>query len=276
MEMKSNANLSKKPNHQSEFKVSNPSITKSVSSKAKISVRSPTKENIGSNRKCQKISSKSSKIKNYACLKVETTGLINHYSNSSKTPKYDKLEYYEEARVICIKWNIYEKTENNKISEKEILVLNKKLTISDLNQQIHKISSDEIEKQGVSIDKALDEFMESMKSVDLIIAHNIEFHLNVIKSELFRLGRKKDINQINKKLSFCTSKDVKELFPNPIYNEKIHQNYFPGCEYVPKYLKKTFEDLCMLILEKKVELKEYLDSMKEILVRLKEMQYIDF
>lgn len=276
MSSKSNLSPAKKPNSQDEFRISHPTIKKEKNPKDKLPTPTSIKKNIGPNRKCQKISSNTSKIKKHMCLKVETTGLIGRYSKSAKTPKYDKLQYYEEARVICIKWNIYEKVEGNKISEREIIVLNQKFTISDLNQQIHRISSDEMEKQGVSIDKALDEFMASVKSVDLIIAHNIEFHLNVIKSELFRLGRKTDINQINKKLKFCTSKDAKELFPNPNYDEKSQQNYYPGCEYVPKYLKKTFEDLCMVLLERKVELKEHLDCMKEIFVKLKEMQHVNF
>lgn len=233
-------------------------------------------ELIGLNRTCKKISSNKQNIKYYMCLKVETTGLIGRYLNSSSIPRYDRLEFYEGARVICIKWIIYEDREGIPINLKEIMIFNPNFEISDLNNQIHKLTSDDLQNYGIPINEALNEFMRSVNFVQLIIAHNIQFHLNVIKSELFRLGRMKDINQITKKLRFCTAKDTKELFPNPKYNEKIHKYYQPGLKYVPKYLKKSFENLCIYFLGKKAELREYLEFLNEVALRLKELKYIDF
>ena len=66
-------------------------------------------------------------------------------------------------------------------------------------------------EKGVDFNEAFEIFYESLKEVTHIIAHNIAFDINVIKSELYRRDKHYIIEEINKKTVLCTMKHCKDI-----------------------------------------------------------------
>ena len=101
---------------------------------------------------------------------------------------------------------------DNKFNELEIhdyIIKKEKFDIA--NSQFHGITNEISINKGIDFDKAFDIFYENLKSVTHIVAHNIAFDINVIKSELYRRDKMHIIEEINKKELLCTMKHCKGI-----------------------------------------------------------------
>jgi DNA polymerase III epsilon subunit-like protein len=83
--------------------------------------------------------------------------------------------------------------------------------ISAESQAIHGISQQEATEQGVALSYVLSALDKVLQRSSAIIAHNVEFDVNVILSECYRLGMTTLVERIESLHHICTMKKGKEV-----------------------------------------------------------------
>lgn len=123
-------------------------------------------------------------------------------------PYYKLLNRYDAARIVQLSYMITDEKFNEKEMHDYIV---KKENFSIDNSQFHGITNEISLKNGIDFDKIFEIFYEKLKTVTHIIAHNINFDINVIKSELFRRDKIHIIEELEKKTLLCTMKHCKNI-----------------------------------------------------------------
>ena len=125
-------------------------------------------------------------------IDTETTGLPPKIKTkpldlNSTNDLLDAWPYI--VQLSCIVYN----TEVSKIvcENDWIIQLPPEIEIPLQASNIHGITTEISRNQGINIQIALDCFMRDWKNADLIVAHNMSFDLNMIKTELVRVCNKK-------------------------------------------------------------------------------------
>jgi DNA polymerase-3 subunit alpha/DNA polymerase-3 subunit epsilon len=143
-------------------------------------------------------------------LDSETSGLFPRNADPRD------LEQFEKARVVSIAWRIVTMPEN--VLEAAYY------SIIDIGGEdgpvgaefIHGITRQKMQQFGVSIKEALNLFMREIKLVDKIVAHNVDFDMSVILSELYRMDYPADkIEQLESIPKVCTMKSSVQLCQLP-------------------------------------------------------------
>jgi DNA polymerase III epsilon subunit-like protein len=112
---------------------------------------------------------------------TETTGLPQ-----SKILSVDTLDKW--PHIVQFSYIIYD-TDKNEIVRihDDIIKIPQNIIISDEVSKIHGITNEITEKKGIHIDIAIDKFIAEFTMADMIVAHNINFDLNIIKVEILRI-----------------------------------------------------------------------------------------
>ena len=132
-------------------------------------------------------------------IDTETTGLYR--GKSPYSSPLDTLPYIIQIGIVS-----YD-TDTHKI----LRVYNKTVRLPDqvllapdkIASDIHGITADMSKSVGVPISEVIEDFMRIYDASDLIIAHNMEFDLNIIIIEMRRLGYAWDYFKTSNKLA-CT------------------------------------------------------------------------
>jgi DNA polymerase III epsilon subunit-like protein len=143
----------------------------------------------------------------YMILDTETTGLPKIKKNGYND--YKELDKYDSARMVQLSWLIMNKNKILKIKDYIIKIDNLQTNYATSLHGVSDIISDTL---GVSYEDAFNEFMNDLHNVDYIVGHNIDFDINIIKSELFRLNKLNIIELMNNKKIFCTMKYYENEF----------------------------------------------------------------
>ncbi len=152
----------------------------------------------------------------YLVFDVETTGL----------PLRNQAEVHEHAnwpRVIQICWYLFD-TEGKKISMHNRFI-RQSAPIPDPSIKIHKITNDLIREKGEEPRAVWNDFLHDLENCDYIVAHNIDFDVPVIESELHRIGIE---NPFAGKRKMCTMKLGKEIARIP--SDDGHDYKYPTLE----------------------------------------------
>ena len=133
-------------------------------------------------------------------LDTETTGFPT-YKNAH--PFYQT--YYASARMIEIAYVLIDNTTHEIVKEVSFLIKDDHRD-SIQNSHIHGITNEMTQEKGVYIDECFDELFEDLKLVDIIVAHNIEFDMKILLSEIYRQysKRKKLLGLLYSKNTACT------------------------------------------------------------------------
>ena len=143
---------------------------------------------------------------------VETTGLPTRESFYRRFPEPRKFEFYNESRIVELAYKVYDN--DNKLV-KALSVLIKPNDFEIHNSDIHGITQNMADKYGTRIDIALANFLIDMDNVDVLVSHNMEFDLNIVLAEMWRmmsLGQNThninylDIETLSSKKKVCTMK----------------------------------------------------------------------
>lgn len=110
-------------------------------------------------------------------------------------------EFEKNPRIVQIAWGLYDN--ENIVSSGNYIIYPIDFNISEESTAIHGITMDDAIERGVPIHKVLGLFEEDVKKCGLLIAHNLEFDLNVINTEFLRARIQTDLT---KKEKFCTMK----------------------------------------------------------------------
>jgi len=135
---------------------------------------------------------------------TETTGLPENYNapvtESSKWP-----------HIIQLSFIVFD-TEQKEVTDysDRIIKLAGSIPISAKSIEIHKITRERSEHEGITISCALAEFAEAIKDVDTIIAHNLAFDKNMIMAELHRHQLPNCFEQATLK-EYCTMMETTDL-----------------------------------------------------------------
>lgn len=164
-------------------------------------------------------------------IDTETTGFpikrsFNEYYHYSCTDKYDN------ARLVSFSYALYNGNGEELTSDTLLVVPSYNFEISEEATKIHGITRKMCIEDGLLITKIADILSEKLENVNIIVGHNIQFDLNIIKSELCRIKRDDIIKRIINIRDICTmfySSSVTKLpFPNPTKNyDSSHVSYKP-------------------------------------------------
>jgi DNA polymerase III subunit epsilon len=141
---------------------------------------------------------------------LETTGLPKR--ERGKRLDYKKLLSFKECRIVSISWILMydtgiEDIEKNIILEKKLFYVKPdNFTISKKSIEIHKLTPDFLDENGVPIDVVINELINKFNEYNIIemISHNTDFDMSVLKSELFRYNHLEFLDKINKINIYCT------------------------------------------------------------------------
>lgn len=142
-------------------------------------------------------------------IDTETTGLPQTI-NFNTYYSYKDLTKYNSSRIIEICWSngIIIRNEIIKpfdLNESEILNM-----INKIPKNIMKFDIQEI-MNGKNLKNVLIEFQNSIEECDIIVCHNSNFDINIIKSEAFRLQNFELIKLIESKKIICTMMESKKF-----------------------------------------------------------------
>jgi DNA polymerase III epsilon subunit-like protein len=125
----------------------------------------------------------------YLFLDTETTG--KHPATKKKyrgarlaIPAFRKVD--EWPRAVQVAWLLFRG--ETLVEEVSHLVRPDGFTIPSDATAVHGITTDRALKEGVPIGQVLDELESTCDRADLLIAHNVEFDMNVMAAEYYRNG----------------------------------------------------------------------------------------
>ena len=105
--------------------------------------------------------------------------------------------------IVQIAWGIYNSNGDNLVFRNYIIKPNK-FKISRESSNIHGISHNFTNKNGIKIDEIFDDLEEDLIKSDYIVAHNLNFDRNNLLAELTRNNRNDLIHLFESKQHICT------------------------------------------------------------------------
>ncbi len=116
----------------------------------------------------------------YLIFDTETTGLPKNY----KAPITDTDNW---PRCIQIAWQLHDE-KGELLEHADFLVKPDGFDIPFQSEQIHGISTELATEQGVPLMEVLEKFKEVLGKAKFVVGQNIDFDINVMGCELFRMG----------------------------------------------------------------------------------------
>jgi len=114
--------------------------------------------------------------------------------------------------LVSLSYKVYDVNENAKILLKTFdkIVKPTGWIIPDESVQFHKITQDIANEKGEPLETIINEFVEDLKGVYIIIAHNLEFDRNVLQSVAYWRLNKNIKNIWPSNAEFCTFEKYKQ------------------------------------------------------------------
>jgi len=216
---------------------------------------------------------------------TETTGLPQ-----TKILNPDTLHKW--PTIVQFSYIIFDLSLNDIVESRDYVIkVPESILISEDSSKIHGITNEIASRIGFPIDDVLNEFFYYLRNVDLIIGHNINFDINMIKTELLRIIYSQDTSSrqlINCKYNLhfitnyknvcCTLNDSIELcniqaidkFGRPYLKYpkliELHEKLFHSS---PNNLHNSFNDIlvtlrCFMMLKHNSDLLVSCNSFKQI------------
>lgn len=133
----------------------------------------------------------------YIFVDTETTGLPIDYdspvSNSHNWP-----------RMVQICWLEFDE-KGNEISSNDFIIKPNGYQIPLASTKIHSITNASAINNGYDLKEVLTNFSNSIKKSEIVIGHNIDFDINIIGAELYRMNMN---NPFSSKRKVCTMKST--------------------------------------------------------------------
>ena len=186
---------------------------------------------------------------------TETTGLPEKGASI-----YDKSKW---PYIVQLSYILYDLSANSAQITDNYIAIDGSIVISQESYEIHHISREILDVQGINIVEALKGFNECLNVCDVVVGHNISFDKRLIFVECFRHNIKQYFtdfkhNVMIHKAEYCTMKNTTEFCKlerlttaNQVYykHPKLSELYtilFPN-EPVPKNLHNSLVDVAMTL-----------------------------
>jgi DNA polymerase-3 subunit alpha len=124
----------------------------------------------------------------------ETIGFNRYYS-------YMDIDKYKSSRIVQCCMAIYDKN-GNEIEIMDKLIKPSGYDISNAN--IHGITYEKAVKEGIEFQSIISTIKEYLMRSCLIVGHNINFDVNILSSELYRIGESSIAYNLVTKNRYCT------------------------------------------------------------------------
>jgi DNA polymerase III subunit alpha len=148
----------------------------------------------------------------YLIFDTETTGLpIFNKTGYYRFPSYRFLNKYNTSRIVSISW-IIANEKREQIKHKYHIIRPLDFTIDNNSKavEIHGITAEIANEKGISWHVMYDEFIQDLVQCDTIVAHNIQFDVSVLLSEMHRYNKDFGISTLLNKKRICTMKMGKD------------------------------------------------------------------
>lgn len=220
---------------------------------------------------------------------TETTGLPKTNIISP-----DTLDQW--PSIVQFSYILFDLSYNEIVRTKDnIIKVPKDILIPEESSKIHGITNQISSKKGIPIARVLKEFFYYAREVDLIVGHNIQFDINMVKVELLRLIYNKSVSErelknckynlhylshqantyctVKEGVNICSIKAVdkfgKEYFKYPKLVE-LHQKLF---NTIPNHLHNSLNDIlvtlrCFVKLTLGSDLNETSNAFKQTVTKL--------
>ena len=217
---------------------------------------------------------------------TETTGLPN-----TKILNPDTLHLW--PHIVQFSYVIYDDIQNDIVQSKDYIIkMDNTVIISEESINIHGITNELSQLKGITIQHVLNVFFSDLKTVDILVGHNVSFDINMVKIELLRIiylnhfiSHKDRLNvkhnlhyltnfqniccTLQESIEFCDIKSV-DRYGNT-YKKwpkllELHQKLF---ESSPNNLHNSFNDIlvtlrCFIKLKYNIDLNESCKKFKKI------------
>lgn len=141
-------------------------------------------------------------------LDFETTGLIPQVvlpDGKRFNQEYTNLEAYNNARAVQMAFVVYHNDGSFYPDPCHNYIIRPDgFDIPLESTAIHKITHHRAIREGIDINKALDNLEELLPKVKLIVMHNVNFDKNILLSEAYRQKRYDLVDQLENKKYYCT------------------------------------------------------------------------
>lgn len=210
---------------------------------------------------------------------TETTGL-------PQTKIMDTASLNLWPYIVQFSYIIYDTEINTILKIKDsIIKIPETIIITKENSDIHGITNEISKEKGEDIKLVISEFIEDCNNSDVLIAHNMDFDINVLKVEIVRQQLNKSEHIYDKYLldlsiiqKYCTmqttiklcnikkiNKNGKEFIKFPKLSE-LHEKLF---NTIPKNLHNSLNDVivclrCYYLLKNKIDLLKINNQIKEL------------
>lgn len=170
---------------------------------------------------------------------LETTGLPKQKNYHENFPPED-LDKYESARIveiaiILVKNEKIYKTYTSLVKPSNFTSLSPKIT------EITGITDKDILSEGKNFKDVLEEIKPLLKEATVINSYNINFDVNILQSEIFRINDQEFLDYMKTKKTECTMQLAKKYFNKGYYLklEKVYETLF---KEDPKQDHRAFGD----------------------------------
>ena len=165
-------------------------------------------------------------------LDTETTGLI--IKDNNKIPHFKLIDKYNNSRIIQLSYQLIDN--NGDLILKRNFYINNQIIIH--NSHIHGITNDFINQNGVLFNDIIHIFYDDLKKCKSIICHNINFDINILKSELYRYNYTECLEEIISKKHLCSMIILKDITK---IKDKCNKNKWPKLNEVYYFLFNTYD-----------------------------------
>lgn len=142
----------------------------------------------------------------YCIFDTETTGLIEKVPGK-RYPDHTELDKY--PRIVQLTFGVYLHDGTRLVVYDFVIDPQNEFVIS--NSFIHGITDERASFEGSRLSNVFELFSRTVAGADVLVAHNVDFDLRVLKSEMHRAGRGDLIEMIDSKPIVCTMKPATPL-----------------------------------------------------------------
>jgi DNA polymerase III epsilon subunit-like protein len=183
---------------------------------------------------------------------LETTGLPLR----RKATTYKDLDVYDSARIVSIAWRMVNTETGEELANNYFIIKPSAFEIPEDSTKIHGITTERAQADGFLLTHVIDMVGIDIAQCNTLVAHNIHFDVNVLRSELYRMKRYNIINKTYAKDLFCTmmqsrkqgvvnkistlAKTYAALFQDEMELENCHDAYY-DVMYCLKIFKRLLE-----------------------------------
>jgi DNA polymerase-3 subunit epsilon len=150
--------------------------------------------------------------------------------------------------IVQIAWQLYTSA-GNFVSKHCHLIRPTNFSINEGAFRIHGISNEEANSEGIQCQQALEKFNDAIKDATLIVGHNIEFDLKILKVEMVRnhiaqeFAIKKSFCTMLNSVEYCNLSNFRGLkYPSlkELYQKTFNRN-FDGAHNAAADIQATAE-----------------------------------